>query len=149
MINEGFRVLVETGVISRKVVDDVGVMQRLADDTATADDHARVQREGEYLHGAFYLGSPALYQWLRDLPGEERRAIGMRRVSEVNELYGGHEALERLQRSDARFFNTCMMATAVRSVLHDSDRRLPSAERATFCTITLTPRSASARATCV
>ncbi|MFC5579282.1 acetyl-CoA hydrolase/transferase C-terminal domain-containing protein [Lysobacter niabensis] len=119
MINEGFRVLVETGVIRRKVVDDEGVMQRLADGTVTADDNARLQREGEYLHGAFYLGSPALYQWLRDLPGEERRAIGMRRVSEVNELYGGHEALERLQRRDARFFNTCMMATALGAAVSD------------------------------
>jgi hypothetical protein len=36
----------------------------------------------------------------------------MTRVSHINELYGGNEALERLQRRDARFFNTCMMMTA-------------------------------------
>jgi acyl-CoA hydrolase len=88
MINEGFRRLVETGVIKRRVVDDIGLMQRVADDCATADDHARLLREGEYLHGAFYLGSPDLYQWLRDLSADERRAIGMKRVSAVNELYG-------------------------------------------------------------
>ena len=120
MINEGFRRLVETGVIRRKVIDDVGVMQRLADGSATADDHARVEREGEYLHGAFYLGSPDLYQWLRNLSPGERRAIGMKRVSEVNELYGGQEALERLQRRDARFFNTCMMATALGAAVSDA-----------------------------
>ena len=34
MINEGFRRLVQTGVIRRKVVDDTGVMQRLADGAA-------------------------------------------------------------------------------------------------------------------
>ncbi|HEU0306815.1 MAG TPA: acetyl-CoA hydrolase/transferase C-terminal domain-containing protein [Lysobacter sp.] len=120
MINEGFRRLVETGVIRRRVIDDAGVMQRLADGSATTDDHARLQREGQYLHGAFYLGSPDLYQWLRDLADDERHAIGMKRVSEVNELYGGHEALERLQRRDARFFNTCMMATALGAAVSDA-----------------------------
>ncbi|WP_457096460.1 acetyl-CoA hydrolase/transferase C-terminal domain-containing protein [Lysobacter sp. P5_B9] len=120
MINEGFRRLVETGVIKRRVVDDTGLMQRLADGCATADDHARLLREGEYLHGAFYLGSPDFYQWLRDLPADERRALGMKRVSAVNELYGGNEALERLQRRDARFFNTCMMATALGAAVSDA-----------------------------
>ena len=43
----------------------------------------------------------------------------MRRVSEVNELYGGNETLERLQRRDARFFNTCMMATALGAAVSD------------------------------
>jgi acyl-CoA hydrolase len=128
MINEGFRRLVETGVIKRRVVDDTGLMQRLADGCATADDHARLQREGEYLHGAFYLGSPDLYQWLRNLSADERRAIGMKRVSEVNQLYGGNEALERLQRRDARFFNTCMMATVLGAAVSDalSDGRVVS-----------------------
>jgi hypothetical protein len=43
----------------------------------------------------------------------------MRRVSEVNELYGGNETLERLQRRDARFFNSCMMATALGAAVSD------------------------------
>ena len=120
MINEGFRRLVEVGVIRRKVVDDVQLMERLARDEATPEDRARLQREGEYLHGAFYLGSPDFYQWLRTMPDEQRRAIGMKRVSEVNELYGGQEALERLQRRDARFFNTCMMATALGAAVSDA-----------------------------
>lgn len=120
MINEGFRRLVEAGVIRRKVVDDPALMQRLASGDATAGDHATLQREGEYLHGAFYLGSPDFYQWLRTMPDDQRRAIGMKRVSEVNELYGGHEAVERLQRRDARFFNTCMMATALGAAVSDA-----------------------------
>lgn len=120
MINEGFRRLVEAGVIRRKVVDDPALMQRLASGDATAEDHATLQREGEYLHGAFYLGSPDFYQWLRTMPDDQRCAIGMKRVSEVNELYGGHEALERLQRRDARFFNTCMMATALGAAVSDA-----------------------------
>jgi acyl-CoA hydrolase len=120
MVNEGFKRLVETGVIRRKVVDDAALMRRLADGTANLGDHARLERDGEYLHGAFYLGSHDFYAWLRELPDEQRRAIGMRRVGEVNQLYGGDEGLERLQRHDARFFNSCMMATALGAAVSDA-----------------------------
>lgn len=120
MLNEGFRKLVQTGVIWRKVHDDLGLMQRLADGSASNGDHARLAREGEYLHGAFYLGSSEFYDWLRHLPEAECRAIGMRRISEINQLYGGNEALERLQRRDARFFNSCMLATALGGATSDA-----------------------------
>ncbi|MCF7223352.1 acetyl-CoA hydrolase/transferase C-terminal domain-containing protein [Marilutibacter chinensis] len=120
MINEGFRRLVEVGVIRRKVVDDVELMRRDADGRLSADDHARLERDGEYLHGAFYLGSPEFYRWLRELPDDTRRGIGMRPVSAVNQLYGGNETLERLQRRDARFFNSCMMATALGAAVSDA-----------------------------
>jgi len=128
MINEGFRKLVQTGVMRRKVVDDEALMQRIADGSASDADHERLEREGEFLHGAFYLGSPEFYEWLRTLDDADRRAIGMRRVSEVNELYGGNETLERLQRRDARFFNTCMMATALGAAVSDglADGRIVS-----------------------
>jgi acyl-CoA hydrolase len=119
MLNEGFMHLVEAGVIRRKVIDDEALMRRLADGTANPGDHARLERDGEYLHGAFYLGSPAFYDWLRTLPDDQRRAIGMRRISEINQLYGGNEPLERLQRSGARFFNSCMMATALGAAVSD------------------------------
>lgn len=119
MVNEGFRLLVERGVIRRMVVDDIDVMRRMADDSASDDDRAQLEREGQFLHGAFYLGSPAFYDWLRDMPEDERRRIGMRRVSEVNDLFGD-EALQRLQRREARFFNTCMMATALGAAISDS-----------------------------
>lgn len=119
MVNEGFKRLVETGVIRRKVVDDEALMRRLADGTANLGDQARLERDGEYLHGAFYLGSPAFYDWLRDLPDDQRRAIGMRRISLINELERGRESLARLQRQDARFFNSCMMATALGAAVSD------------------------------
>jgi acyl-CoA hydrolase len=119
MLNEGFKRLVEAGVIRRKVVDDEALMARIANGTANLGDHARLERDGEYLHGAFYLGSPAFYDWLRTLPDDQRRAIGMRRISEINQLYGGNEALERLQRVGSRFFNTCMMATALGDAVSD------------------------------
>jgi hypothetical protein len=35
-------------------------------------------------------------------------------------LYGGNETLERLQRRDARFFNTCMMMTALGAAVSDA-----------------------------
>ena len=118
MLNEGFRRLVQTGVIRRRVHDDAGLMQRLHDGSADAADHARLQAEGEFLHGAFYLGSAEFYAWLRSV-GDGRQGVGMRRISEINQLYGGHEALERLQRRDARFFNSCMMATALGAAVSD------------------------------
>lgn len=120
MLNEGFKRLVEADVIRRRVVEDQALMQRLADGRASDADRATLQRDGQYLHGAFYLGSHDLYDWLRDLDEEQRRAIDMRRVSSVNELYGGNETLERLQRRDARFFNSCMMATALGAAVSDA-----------------------------
>lgn len=119
MINEGFRHLVEVGVIRRKVVENEALMQRIADGEASALDLELLERDGEFLHGAFYLGSPDFYRWLRQMDDATRRAIGMRRVSEVNELYGGNETLERLQRREARFFNTCMMATVLGAAVSD------------------------------
>ncbi|MDH5822881.1 acetyl-CoA hydrolase/transferase C-terminal domain-containing protein [Luteimonas sp. RD2P54] len=119
MINEGFRRLVEVGVIRRKVVDKAALMQRMNDGSASALDRDLVERDGEFLHGAFYLGSPEFYDWLRELDDDTRRGIGMKRVSEVNELYGLDEGLERLQRRDARFFNSCMMATALGAAVSD------------------------------
>ncbi len=120
MLNEGFRRLVQTGVIRRKVHDDLALLQRIENGTAWTTDYATLEAEGEYLHGAFYLGSPEFYQWLRDLPDDERSAIGMRRISEINQLYGGDETLERMQRRDARFFNSCMMATALGAAVSDA-----------------------------
>lgn len=120
MINEGFRRLVECGVIKRRVVDDAAAMRRINAGGASAHDLAMLEEQGEFLHGAFYLGSPEFYEWLRNLPPDVRRGIGMKRVGEVNELYGGDEALERLQRREARFFNTCMMATALGAAVSDA-----------------------------
>lgn len=119
MINEGFRRLVETGVLRRRVVDKAALMQRLNDGSANERERELAARDGEFLHGAFYLGSPDFYRWLRELDEDTRRGIGMKRVREVNELYGLDEGLERLQRRDGRFFNSCMMATALGAAVSD------------------------------
>jgi acyl-CoA hydrolase len=77
-------------------------------------------RNGRYLHGAFYLGTHALYDWLRSLHGEDAEGLAMTRVSHINELYGGRELLDVAQRRDARFFNTCMMQTLLGAAVSDA-----------------------------
>jgi acyl-CoA hydrolase len=77
-------------------------------------------REGRYLRGAFFLGSRDFYAWLRGLNGEAFDGLSMTRVSDINELRGGLESLAALQRRGARFFNTCMMATALGAAVSDA-----------------------------
>lgn len=77
-------------------------------------------RDGRYLRGAFYLGSVEFYRWLGSLDGEAFDGVSMTRVSDINQLYGGRETLDALQRRDGRFFNTCMMATALGAAVSDA-----------------------------
>jgi hypothetical protein len=120
MVNDGFMQLAKAGILRRRVVDDLDAMRRLDAGAPTPDDLALREREGHWLDGAFYLGSQALYDWLAALPPEQARGLRMTRISHVNQLYGGFEALERAQRRDARFFNTCMMATALGAAVSDA-----------------------------
>lgn len=77
-------------------------------------------RDGRYLRGAFFLGSHDFYRWMRELDESDWRGLDMTRVSDVNQLYGGRETLDALQRRDARFFNICMMATPLGAVVSDA-----------------------------
>ena len=120
LVNDGFRALEQAGILKRRVLDDIEAMQRINSDQASAEDQARLESEGRWLDGGFYLGSHDLYDWLRDMTPAEKRGIGMTRISHINELYGGNEALERLQRRDARFFNTCMMMTVLGAAVSDA-----------------------------
>jgi acyl-CoA hydrolase len=81
--------------------------------------NGRRLRNGRYLRGAFFLGSSDFYAWLRRLEGDEFDGLSMTRVSDINQLYGGRESLDALQRRDARFFNICMMATALGAAVSD------------------------------
>lgn len=119
MVNDGFRALHEAGVLKRRVLDDVGAMARLNRGEGSPHDRERLARDGRWLDGAFFLGSKALYRWLHELPADQARGIGMTRVSHINELYGSNEGLEREQRRDARFFNTCMMMTGLGAAVSD------------------------------
>ncbi len=120
MVNDGFMCLYKAGILKRRVLDDIALMQRECDDALTENDKQRLLDEGHWLDGAFYLGSQDLYQWLRELPESEKNGIGMTRISHINELYGGNESLERLQRRDARFCNTCMMMTVLGAITSDA-----------------------------
>lgn len=80
----------------------------------------RELRHGRYLRGAFYLGSKDFYAWLRSLDAAAFDGLSMTRVSDINQLYGGREGLDMLQRRGARFFNTCMMATALGGAVSDT-----------------------------
>ncbi len=119
MITDGFMQLVECGVIKRRVLDEQDVMQRVFDGVASDCDRARLEHDGQVLHAAFFLGSHDFYRWLREMPHARRAAIGMTSVLNINQLYGGREALDRLQRRDARFFNTCMMTTLLGAAVSD------------------------------
>jgi acyl-CoA hydrolase len=75
-------------------------------------------RHGRVAHAGFFVGSPAFYQWLRDLSPEQRARIDMRSVSRINQLYG-HQRIDELQRRHARFVNTAMMVTLSGAVVSD------------------------------
>ena len=74
---------------------------------------------GRYLHGAFWLGTRLLQDWLRDLDDADYAGLCMTRVTHINQLYGGRESLDIAQRHDPRFFNTCMMATVFGAAVSD------------------------------
>ncbi|MCF6318392.1 MAG: acetyl-CoA hydrolase [Proteobacteria bacterium] len=76
-------------------------------------------KQGSVLHGAFFLGSPWFYQWLHQLDETKRDLFQMVAVSQVNELYGG-EALDRVQRINARFINTCMKVDLLGAAASDA-----------------------------
>ena len=117
MLMDGFMHLAKAGVIRRRVYDDLAVEHALA---AGREVDVANRRDGRYLRGAFYLGSKDFYAWLRGLDGEAFDGLSMTRVSDINQLYGGREQLDALQRRHARFFNTCMMATALGAATSDA-----------------------------
>lgn len=79
------------------------------------------------MHGGFYLGDGEFYQRLRDLEPEQRGLLKMTSVDRINQLYRG-EALDRLQRRNARFINSCLMVTLNGAVVSDGleDNRVVS-----------------------
>lgn len=74
--------------------------------------------KGQVALGAFFLGPKAFYQALNDMSEEERQLFGMSGVDKVNQLYGGEE-LRSLQRKDARFVNTGMIASVLGAIASD------------------------------
>ncbi|MGH8040646.1 MAG: acetyl-CoA hydrolase/transferase C-terminal domain-containing protein [Rudaea sp.] len=117
MVMDGFMHLARAGILKRRVFDDLDVEKALA--LGRSVDVSR-RSDGRYLRGAFYLGSKDFYTWLRDLRGADFDGLSMTRVSDINQLYGEHATLNALQHRDARFFNTCMMATLLGAAVSDT-----------------------------
>ena len=67
-------------------------------------------KKGVVMHGGFFLGPHKFYESLRNMDAVERKKFCMTSVMFVNQLYG-NPSLAVLQRTDARYFNTCMMMT--------------------------------------
>ena len=115
MVMDGFMHLQRGGILKRRSWDNLtleraSVAERLNPHTPG----------GHYLRGAFFLGSQELYDWLDTTESADPDAIDMCAVSNVNQLYGEHQALAMLQRRDARFFNTCMMVTLLGAAVSDT-----------------------------
>ncbi|MGH8528043.1 MAG: acetyl-CoA hydrolase/transferase C-terminal domain-containing protein, partial [Gammaproteobacteria bacterium] len=76
--------------------------------------------QGNYVaHACFFLGPERFYEALRTMPRCEREQFCMTGISFVNQLYG-QEEVKRLQRKDARFVNTGLIATLSGAVNSDA-----------------------------
>jgi acyl-CoA hydrolase len=115
MVLDGFMHLQRAGILKRRSWDN------LALERASAAGRLNQQTPGgHYLRGAFFLGTRELYDWLAATEAADPDAIDMCPVSNVNQLYGDHQALATLQRRGARFFNTCMMASLLGAAVSDT-----------------------------
>lgn len=115
MVMDGFMHLQRGGILKRRSWDNLAMERASAAGRLSPDAPG-----GHYLRGAFFLGSHELYQWLHDTEAVDPDAIDMGPVSNVNQLYGDHQALASLQRRGARFFNTCMMASLLGAATSDT-----------------------------
>jgi len=115
MVMDGFMHLQRGGILKRRSWDNLALER-----AALSGRLNPATPGGHYLRGAFFLGSRDLYEWLAATEAADPDAIDMCAVSNVNQLYGDHQALATLQRRDARFFNTCMMATLLGAAVSDT-----------------------------
>ena len=128
---EDFDYLVRFGIFREDLNYDNGVIHTSDAQHIKADFTAEEHRQrifehclGDHLkgaavvHGAFFMGPQDFYQALKSLPEQERRLFNMRSVRRINHLYG-HEEVDRLQRKNARFINTCMKVTLSGHVVSD------------------------------
>jgi len=128
---DDFDYLVRFGVFRDGLVYDGGVIvtsqgQRIRADFTSEENKQQVLeyclgghlKGAAVVHGGFFFGPQDFYQKLKALPEQERRLFNMRSVRRINHLYG-HEEIDRLQRKNARFINTCMKITLSGNVVSD------------------------------
>jgi hypothetical protein len=113
-------VTLEAGCIR---VDGKTISADLSDDRASSLIHRHGLgtrlKGGYFAQSCFFLGPRNFYDALSQMDRSEREQICMTRISYVNELYGNEE-LKRLQRKDARFVNTGLVATLAGAVASDA-----------------------------
>lgn len=126
MFMDGFMHLYRAGILTREVFDDPEIQARA--DAGRLDESPELVGTGALMDAAFFLGSRPFYEFLNGLDADERPRFRMSSVSRINQLYGGSEALELLQRRRARFFNTCMMMDVTGAAVSDAldDHRVVS-----------------------
>ena len=114
MFVNGLLVLVDAGIIRRKVYADV--MRQREANQGTLDETAYT--DGVIVHGGFFLGPQSFYARLREFSPERLGQFNMTAISYINELYGDEE-LKRLQRRDARFINSVFTVTLMGAAVAD------------------------------
>lgn len=114
MLVNGLLVLLEAGIIRRKVYADIE-LQQMANDGVLDES---VYGDGVLIHGGFFLGPRSFYDRLREFAPTQIAQINMTAISYINELFG-NEALKRLQRRDARFINSCFTVTLLGAAVSD------------------------------
>ncbi|MDY7567105.1 acetyl-CoA hydrolase/transferase C-terminal domain-containing protein [Pseudomonas sp. RTC3] len=114
MFVNGLLVLVDAGIVRRKVYSDAALQRQANDGTLDESAHA----EGVVVHAGFFLGPRSFYQRLREFSLAQRERFNMTAISYINELYGNEE-LKRLQRRDARFLNSAFKVTLLGAAVAD------------------------------
>ena len=114
MLVNGLLVLLDAGIIRRKVYADIE-LQQMANDGVLDES---VYGDGVLIHGGFFLGPRSFYERLREFTPAQIAQINMTAISYINELYG-NETLKRLQRRDARFINSCFTVTLLGAAVSD------------------------------
>jgi len=114
MFVNGLLVLVDAGIVRRKVYADAA-LQRQAND-GTLDESAHP--DGIMVHGGFFLGPRSFYQRMSEFSLAQLDRFNMTAISYINELYGD-EVLKRLQRRDARFINSAFKVTLMGAAVAD------------------------------
>ncbi len=117
MFMDGFMHLYRAGILRREVFDDPEIQARA--NAGRLDETPGLVGSGALMDAAFFLGSGPFYEFLNGLDEDERPRFRMTSVRRINQLYGGSEALEILQRRRARFFNTCMMVDVTGAAVSD------------------------------
>ncbi|AFM40131.1 hypothetical protein Desaci_1092 [Desulfosporosinus acidiphilus SJ4] len=129
-LNENdFNFLIKFGILKKGLVlnNDVIMDKETAYSTDLNEEHNRSEIRrllgnkllgGQVILGAFFVGPKAFYNALNEMSEDERQLFGMSGVEKVNQLYGDEE-LRSLQRKDARFINTGMIASILGAIASD------------------------------